>query len=179
MNDRIAIIDTETTGLDPLIHPIWELAVITGGEEYHYFVDVTAGDLLNADPVALDINGFRERYFHVDAMSPEDLAVQLAGPGGLLDGKVIVGANPHFDLLRLRRWYETIGLDVPWHYRPICIESVLYGVNPGYVLDSGIGLDVAVPWRSAELYERLTGVTQPEGDQHTALGDARYEESQR
>lgn len=78
MNDRIAIIDTETLGLDPLIHPIWELAVITGGEEYHWFIRVDGVDGEFADPVALDLNGFDERYDEAAAVPDYKLVPELA-----------------------------------------------------------------------------------------------------
>ena len=171
MNDRIAIIDTETLGLDPLIHPIWELAVITGGEEYHWFIRVDGVDGEFADPVALDLNGFDERYDEAAAVPDYKLVPELAE---LLDGKAIVGANPHFDLTRLTPWFARMGRDVPWHYRPVCIESVLYGVNLGYLLAESNGSSVDVPWRALDLYERVTGLTQPDEDRHTALGDARF-----
>ena len=31
---QVAFIDTETGGLDPEDHPVWEIAVIVDGEEY-------------------------------------------------------------------------------------------------------------------------------------------------
>ena len=52
-HDNLAFVDTETLGLDPTLHPIWELAVITGGEEYHWFIRVDGVDGEFADPVAL------------------------------------------------------------------------------------------------------------------------------
>ena len=36
------------------------------------------------------------------------------------------------------------------------------------------GSSVDVPWRALDLYERVTGLTQPDEDRHTALGDARF-----
>lgn len=169
--DHLAFVDTETLGLDPLIHPIWELAIITGGEEYHWFVRVDGVDREFADLVALDLNGFDDRYSDDAAVPDYKLVPELAE---LLDGKVIVGANPHFDLSRLGHWFARAGRDVPWHYRPICIESVLYGYNLGWAF--GVGddrLNFDVPWRAADLYHRLTGIEQDEAELHTALGDAR------
>jgi len=171
MSERLAFIDCETMGLDWAVHPIWELAVITGSEEYHWFVRVDDVDREFADPVALDLNGFHDRYDHDAAVPDYKLVPELTG---LLDGKVIVGANPHFDLLRLGRWFDRYADRVPWFYRPICIESVLYGVNLGHLQDSGIGIPVDVPWRAADLYHRLTGIEADESELHTALGDARH-----
>jgi DNA polymerase III epsilon subunit-like protein len=171
VNDRLAFVDCETLGLDPLIHPVWELAVITGGEEHHWFVRVDDIDREFADPVALDLNGFADRYDPDVAVPDYKLVPELAE---LLDGKAIVGANPHFDVTRLASWFARVGRDVPWHYRPVCIESVLYGVNLGFVLAGRNGSRFDVPWRALDLYSEVTGVAQPDGDRHTALGDARY-----
>lgn len=170
MSDRLAFLDCETLGLDPLIHPIWELAVITGGEEYHWFVRVDDVDRTFADPVALDLNGFTERYDHEVALPDYTLASTLAS---LLAGKVIVGANPHFDLVRIGQWFAAFGAPDPWHYRPVCIESVLYGVNLGYLQAESNGSPIDVPWRASELYERVTGLVANDAELHTALGDAR------
>jgi hypothetical protein len=55
----LAFIDTETTGLDPDRHEIWEIALIVDDQEYQWFLPV---DLGKADPIALNIGRFHERY---------------------------------------------------------------------------------------------------------------------
>jgi hypothetical protein len=173
-DDRLAFVDCETLGLDPQLHPVWELAVITGGEEHHWFVEVTEVDIAMAEQVALDLNGFHDRYDPTVALHPGELVNEL---GRLLDGKVIVGANPHFDLLRIGQWFAAFGAPDPWHYRPVCIESVLYGVELGWKAGADVHPGpVDVPWRASELYERVTGLTADEAELHTALGDARFVE---
>ncbi len=175
---RVAFLDCETTGLDPDIHPVWEVGLIVGGEEYHWFVDI--GEFARLDPAAEAINGFDDRYDPEAATPAWSVASQMHA---LLDGHVIVGANPMFDLVRIGRWWQELGWQVPWHYRPICIESVLYGLNLGvaralersnWETTNVRSVDVDVPWRASELYERVTGLTCPEEDLHTALGDARF-----
>lgn len=172
MSDRLAFLDCETLGLNAALHPVWELAIITDGNEYHWFVAVDDIDKRYADPEALAINGFEERYDRAVAIPDYKLVPELAE---LLAGKVIVGANPHFDLHRIEPWFEMVGRTPPWHYRPVCIESVLYGVNRGWA--TGIDLTgeaIPVPWRALDLYGKVTGLAQPEEARHTALGDARF-----
>ena len=72
----LAFIDTETTGLDPELHQIWEVGLIMRGaafpamlesipEEgthdywYRWFLPV---DLSRADPKALEVSGFHDRH---------------------------------------------------------------------------------------------------------------------
>jgi hypothetical protein len=170
VSHHVAFLDTETTGLDPVLHRVWEVGLIVGGEEYHWFVDQT--DDSPIDPIAADISGFHERYDSEAATPAWAVASQIHA---LIDGHTIVGANPMFDLVRITPWWQELGWEVPWHYRPICIESVLYGSYRGW---EGIGQwngePIDVPWRASELYERVTGMVAPEEGLHTALGDARY-----
>ncbi len=56
---RLAFVDTETTGLDPDLHEIWEVGLIIDDKEYHWFLPV---DLGSADAFALNIGHFHERY---------------------------------------------------------------------------------------------------------------------
>lgn len=55
----VCFVDTETTGLDPDRHQIWEVALILpDGAGYVWQLPV---DLARADPIALNIGRFHER----------------------------------------------------------------------------------------------------------------------
>lgn len=76
MAAALAFVDTETTGLDPDRHEIWEVGLILrdgeGAEvEYEWQLPV---DLGKADPVALDIGQFwlAGRYGDESWASPDD-----------------------------------------------------------------------------------------------------------
>ena len=182
MNQHLAFIDTETTGLDPDRNPIWEIAVIVGGVEHVWQVRtpdgmpvVTDGD----DPPAqgpwvsqwvIDNTGFGTRYNPADALHPADSARRFSA---LTDGRHLVGMVPSFDEERLRRMHDrelgkTTGR-YPWHYHLIDIEAVMVGAHV-----ARFGAPPALPWDSDEL-SRSVGVEPPSGDdRHTALGDARW-----
>jgi hypothetical protein len=53
-------VDTETTGLHPWQHEIWEIGLILpGGAEHRWFLPV---DLGQADPFALEIGRYHSRH---------------------------------------------------------------------------------------------------------------------
>lgn len=114
MNDLV-FLDTETTGLLPGRHQIWEIAYAIGdGHVLHGFL---THDYSTADPAALVINGYLDRCPpQIDVLG----AVRFEGTlKAALNGATIVGANPAFDTAMLyARWGEQ-----PWHYRMIDIES--------------------------------------------------------
>lgn len=194
----IAFIDTETTGLDPDQHEIWEIAVIMrhpgGGDwESHYQLRKAELHLIHsADPKALEIGRYYERlivsddcgYAQIDgtgkpcAMSYKTLVHDLTR---LLDGAVLVGSNPAFDAAFLRNFLDA----APWHYRTVDIATLAVGhlYGQAYTLtkqncdaeyyDRADRL-LADGWRSYEL-SRLMGIEPPsKADAHTALGDARW-----
>lgn len=79
---RIVFIDTETTGLDPERHEIWEVAAIIRDTELYpdepdvewvWQFDVNLG---TADPIALNIGRFHERHWNIPP--PWDDAQTLA-----------------------------------------------------------------------------------------------------
>jgi DNA polymerase III alpha subunit (gram-positive type) len=115
MNDLIYL-DTETTGLDPDKHEVWEIAwaVNDGPIETH----VLPHNIAMADPKALEMNGYWDRsplWFEPRPGHAHDLDIRT-----LLKGNTLVCANPTFDRMMLRkRWgYE------PYHYRSIDVESM-------------------------------------------------------
>lgn len=148
----LVFLDIETTGLDPDVHEVWEIALAfdNSGKPLSWVVEHS---LKTADPEALRLNGYWGRRRLLSATSADiDPSTRQA-----LTGATIVGANPAFDTAFLRRrWGAT-----PWHYRLLDVEAMAVGV---LALDRPQGL--------AKLADRLRadGYDIPAPD-HTAAGD--------
>ncbi|WP_432041449.1 3'-5' exonuclease [Streptomyces cadmiisoli] len=175
----IAFVDTETTHLDAEIGEAWEVAVILrefedNGEhtdtEYVWQFSV---DLTRADPEALRIGRFHERYIidsgweavftGYEPVVPLPRAEAVDGIVSLLSGAVLVGSNPGFDDRHLRKLLGPGSAQ--WHPRPydiVQLAALKYGAQAAGPL----------PWRSYVL-SKAVGVEPPE-DAHTALADARW-----
>lgn len=200
MSDRskVAFIDTETLGLDPDYHPVWEIAVITEAGERSWFQKVGPRSIKEAEPIALELSGFHDRYDHDAALDPSDSIDRFAS---LTKGRHLVGMCPWFDSERLHRLHRATlepinwpGIDRdgtgvkngyeprrhPWHYHLIDVETLIVGWMARALHDEPDGLgDVArlpdLPWKSSDLV-RLIGID-PEAPEfqpaHQALADAR------
>lgn len=151
----LVFLDCETTGLE-LHHDIWEIAWAI--EDGPIRSEVLVHSLKNADPVALELNGYWRRFPSGPRSTGPRLDLQLRQA---FEGVTIVGANPAFDAIRLQlRWQSQ-----PWHYRLLDISSMAVqafglradGRPPGLI-------DVAFAVRG------IIGAEVPEPD-HTAAGD--------
>ncbi|MFD7861817.1 exonuclease domain-containing protein [Streptomyces sp. NPDC059783] len=194
----LAFIDTETTGLDPHTHEIWEIAVIKrdpDGRDWESHFQIRKSDIhlaQTADEQALKIGRYHERiavpadcgYAQIDgdgrpcAMSRDTLVYDLTR---LLTGAMLVGSNPAFDAAFLRAFLGA----TPWHYRTVDIAAMAVGhlYGQAYTLTkqqcsaeyyARADALLADGWRSYEL-SRLMGIEPPsKSDAHTALGDARW-----
>lgn len=181
----LAYLDTETTGLDPDVHQIWEVGLIIDDQEYVWQLPV---DLGRADARALDIGHFHERrqppardsgraieaikgrqgYGAVPAMAVSQFAHRFAE---LTWGRHLVGAVVSFDEERLRRLLRANGACPGWHYHLIDVEALAVGWL--YRQPVGGAGRLQLPWDSRDI-SRAAGVDPDEFDQHTALGDARW-----
>ena len=164
----VLYVDTETLGLDPLVHPIWEVACIEAdGTEHLWQVRWPEVVLDRAEPIALEINGFDDRYGKAgsEMLDPRQSAERFAG---LSQGLHLVGAVVSFDEERLRLMHDTnLGRPdgrYPWRYRLICVESMMLGAA---------GASVMHPYSPRDMAEALGVATDPDS-QHTALADARW-----
>jgi hypothetical protein len=178
MNDSTALVflDTETTGLS-LDDDIWEFAAIRresdGSErELHLFLrhDVSKCNALPTSfladhqarfPMSIGID------WHEDAVRQDDAAYCI--DEFLQDKPHIVGAVPNFDTERLAILLgrHTHGWRAPWHYHLIDVENLTVGFL------AAKGEILRPPWDSDALSAAL-GITVPEDERHTAMGDVRW-----
>lgn len=185
MTAPIVFCDTETTGLDPDNHEIWEVGLIAAdGTEHHWFLPVNLG---RADPYALKIGRFHERHpqGHYTDTQPGDSDYNVYDLGcfarefsKLTAGQHLVGAVISFDERRLRRLLQANGACPDWHYHLVDVEALAAGwlagaTLNGYVMLSGPMVSPEPPWKSSDLTAAL-GITVDESEKHTALGDARW-----
>jgi DNA polymerase-3 subunit epsilon len=110
-------VDTETTGLDCTKHEIIEIAIITemgDGTLERWCTKIKPVRLLDADPKALEVNGYNDADWSDAPLLPEVIEVIR---DKLKDG-IVVGHNVSFDVGFIRESYKRCGLgdsyDVTW-----------------------------------------------------------------
>lgn len=171
---KLIFLDTETTGLDPDIHEVWEVGCIVR----NYYEDIQSQDeelqwflpLFNfqhADPFALEIGKFWDRYKWPDpqAYNDTEMGEWCRMFMQLTKGAYIVGAVPNFDIERLDRLCHRYGYRLFNHYHLVDVEAICAGY-----------LKIQPPWKSDEIFQKLGINTESEEyvqGKHTALGDAR------
>jgi hypothetical protein len=162
----LAFIDTETTGLDPDHHEVWEVGLILRRDdsraEYVWQLPV---DLSKADPIALNIGRFHDRRGQLGTTSylpgPDafDQSGEVSPSGNPIGAKVLhpsnlgwwsgmfarltwgahmVGAVPSFDDSRLARLLRRHGACPGWHYHLIDVETLAAGYVLGLDEESGV-----------------------------------------
>ena len=95
MKNKKCFIDVETTGLNPAIHEIIEIALIIEGEEglHRFSTKIKPKYIEHADPRALEVNGFSHQEWR-DAPYDMEVAEEIAS---LIEGCTLIGHNVHFD----------------------------------------------------------------------------------
>lgn len=199
MTAPVCFLGTETTGLHPDHHQIWEVALITpNGDEHVWQFPFVETD---ADPIALEIGHYWDRGWDTDTFGisrasaiydahrevsrrknfpDEGLAIK---PGDdwcrhfrdLTAGCHLAGAVVSFDEERLRRLLWRFDVLPRWHYHLIDVENLAAGWIVGQygVVEEAERAAVELPWNSEKL-SLAVGVDPGEFDRHTALGDARW-----
>lgn len=181
----VCFVDTETTGLDPDRHPIWNVGLIEpDGRETEWFLPV---DLSTADAFALNIGHYDDRHPWGNGMLTRNfderpLLTQVETFAREFMrrtwGHHLAGAVVSFDEERLRRLLRANGACPGWHYHLVDVEALAVGYLARKVHEnSEAGYDdslrPSVPWKSTDL--SLAVGVDPEGfERHTALGDARW-----
>ncbi len=191
---NVVFLDTETTGLDPERHEVWDIALIDdeGEHEWH----VRPQNFHTADEGALRITKFYERVraagYREETVvegypkrtttvkrpnfwTPESRTAIAAEVAGRTANKHLVGAVPWFDARFLTAFLAREGYVPAWHYHMIDTETLAVGYLRGRQRRAGRGRsqNLTLPWDSHEI-SSLLGVTSDEASKHTAIGDARW-----
>ncbi len=178
LNRQMTFIDTETTGLDFDKHEVWELSAIARkpGVDYEYTTTwQIRPNLTLADPEALKINRFHERFMVPDDADAVrfvegdaeviDRQTAMFQIGSLLKDSILAGSNTAFDATMTRK---LLGGQAPWHYRVVNVIELAVGA----LLNEGVSVDF--PWDSYAV-SRAVGIEPPDRtNAHTAWADARW-----
>lgn len=148
---RLVYLDTETTGLDPLVHEVVEVAwAVNHGPISVLLLPHT---LANADERALELNGYWKRGLD-ESLGATWHRESRRSLISTLVGATLVGSNPAFDSAFLRR---ALGF-APWNHRLLDLgayAAAVYGwdiprgmahVRAALVAD---GFDIPKPDHSA------------------------------
>ena len=95
----LVFIGIETSGLNPDRHEITEIAAFRNGVWFHRRVRMLAPE--NADPKALELNGYDAALWEEDAIHPWKATAELNG--FVQPGDMLVFHNSSFDLPFLRK----------------------------------------------------------------------------
>ncbi len=173
---KLAFVDTETTGLDPDTHEIWEVALIIReddkDDDVNFIWQLPLYRPEKADPKALEINNFKARRAAPNALIPlNEFAAIFAR---LTEGAHLVGAVISFDEERLRRLLHNQFIQHAWHYHLIDVEALAAGAIAAVYGNSAPRRKVAYPpWNSNDL-SLAVGVSPERFGRHTAMGDAQW-----
>lgn len=189
----LIFLDTETTSLRRpwMTAPkaVWDIGGVrwAGGDpasrtEFQFFVTVPGEALADADPFALNIGGYFERFpkhlSHDGApgVIPRGNKMSPAGAARWLThwmhGATIVGNLPSFDEESLSALCYGNGHRLDAHHHVID----LFAMTQGYLLGAGDSWDTIVAMNSDALSEAVGAQPPTDEERHTALGDALWDE---
>ncbi len=149
----IVFLDTETVTLEPGPDVIWEIGAILRepGEADRELLWQVRPNMAKAQPQALEISRFHERFLLPDGLDAAMVVETVDGPGllcgleltgdhdntlraGLVDvlsDAHIVGNVPNFDTERIGLLLGALGAGACWHYHLTDVENLAVGYLHG------------------------------------------------
>ena len=121
----IIFLDTETTGLDPTVHGVIEVAWSVDGGPISTLVFPHSHLIPTADVRALEVNNYYDRGLGLLPVATDDEVLDFFN---VLKGNTICGANIVFDANFLTAYYKISQAQAPWNYRMLDIEAFAAGV---------------------------------------------------
>lgn len=193
----LIIVDTETTGLDPVTEQVFEVAAYNLDTDTYkvWTFEPSPSVVVNMHPKAAEVNRYHERTADPDWTWTAGLSTPynewqsvLRDLSGWLDGNHILGAVPDFDARHLTKLFEELNVDVPrWHYHLIDIEAVavgymlharaLHSISSSWTAATKVKeIDdlLTLPYKSDDLADWFGVEPAPEVERHTALGDVMW-----
>ncbi len=136
LNERpLAFIDTETTGLDPRVHEVIEVAIVKewpDGKLEEWSTKVAPQNLKVATEIALKVNGYNDHpELWEGAPKFDDIAPLVAAK---LDDCVLVGHNVSFDLDFLNEALKRAGSPAKLPYHKVDTVTLAYA----YLVPKGL-----------------------------------------
>ena len=126
--EQIIFIDVETTGLNPALHEIIEIAIV--GDNFAFNTKIKPQHIETASEEALKMNGYSEDEWKY-AMPPEAAALEIAKH---IQGARIVGHNVRFDMDFIEELLHKYDVDV-WYDRRL-IDTITLAHE--HLIDCGI-----------------------------------------
>ena len=155
-----AVIDIETSGLDPNVHEILEFAGKLVDQKtlevvYEISFRVRPLHIETAHPKALEVNGYTPEKW-ANAIDPEEAIHRIVN---LCSGAIILGHNPRFDISFIEAAIKTYRVEKRIDYH--MVDTVTLAVEHLVPL----GLD------SVSLVNVCKFLGIPNDNAHTAMGD--------
>ena len=122
---KLAIIDIETSGLDPREHEILDIACIMGRKEFSVKVKPTR--MQYASEEAIKINGYTPEKWE-DAVPLDAALLMLNDFVG--EKPIFVSYNVGFDWGFIYEAYRSTGIDNPFTYQKLCLMSIAWSTMP-------------------------------------------------
>ena len=165
---NVIVLDTETGGLDPLVHSILSAGLVSADGAHKMEIFIREPEIVS-NPRSMAVNGLDLDEIRAVGLEPKeacealDAFVESVARGGRV---MTVGHNIAFDIAFLRRLYRLADRDLPQYFshRTVDTHTLMWAlVAQGKLPASVKGSDSAFAH---------FGVSPPPETRHTALADA-------